>query len=151
MLTTGAFIVGAVALTGTFISFWLFGHRGVWGRLANKYKDESPIYKGFFRSEIIYVRQDDGWRQWSFCSITLSDSGLRISQPPFISLLVPSLSIPYKDISIDTSVRPWFKKQIILKFEKLGIELAIAASHKKQLEKLGARAEVNQSTRHISK
>lgn len=122
-------IIGCVAVVGVVVFLWNFGHKGVWGTVSEKYLDPDPEYAGLFDCESILVKSGGNWRYWNSCKVRVSDKGIYLGQPKFLSWAVPSIFIPANEIKSTYSFKRLFVKYTAICFSGCDYLIAIRSSH----------------------
>jgi len=129
-------IIGVIAILGTPLSFWYFGHYGVWGEFASIYHVKKLPNKTAIKSDVVCFKEKDGkWSQWCCCKIILSGNGLVVIHPVILNLLIPSILVPWEDIEIKDVKRLYLKKYLTIKFKNCEPVFAIPIKYQESLEK----------------
>lgn len=129
-------VIGAIAIIGTPLHFWYFGHYGVWGEFASIYHVKKLPNKSAIKSDVVCFKENNiKWSQWCCCKIILSDNGLFVIHPIILNYLIPSILIPWKDIKISDIKRLYLKKYLIIKFNNCESMFALPVKYQESLEK----------------
>jgi len=122
-------IFGCVAIIGVIIFLWNFGHKGAWGSMKDKYLDLDPEYAGIFDCESILIKDEDKWRYWNSCKVRITDKGVYIGQPKFLSWAVSSIFIPSEEIKSTYEFKKLFTKYTAISLNDNDYLIAIKSSH----------------------
>jgi hypothetical protein len=125
----GCLVVALISLVIVVVMLrasWVFGHKGTWGFLSRSYADFRRSADSEGRRAVIYLRSGRSWHQWSIWRVVFDKDALLFLTPMWIRWLIPSLRIPYKEIAIGETIRPWLAQYVVLHFAASSECLAIS-------------------------
>lgn len=89
-----------VLIIAMFVAAWIYGHKGVWGKVASRYSDNSAMGKSALSNkgfDIGFIKHGK-WEGGFYSHLLYSDKGIFFKSPIIIRLFLPNIYIPWGEI-----------------------------------------------------
>jgi len=113
-----------VAVIGTAMFFWRFGHSGPWGSLHRLFPLNTS-FKCRGSREIVFLKNEERWIGFSYMTICINGDGIILRAPYYLRWFVPSIHIPISELQIEGAENIWFRKKCVLLVGQSSVRIAL--------------------------
>jgi len=113
-----------MAVIGTVMFLWRFGHSGPWCSLYRLF----PLNVGAKcrgSREVVFFKAEGRWIGFSYIAICFGEGEIILRAPYCLRWLVPSVRVPVSKLKVGRSENIWFRKKLVLLVGQCSVKMAL--------------------------